>query len=79
MNSYFLHQICLQKNVFLLVIGSYEPNEARDEDMALFDQVIINTMREHNIKGGSVIIGQEGKMLYRQGELHHQLVMYHIA
>uniref|UniRef100_A0A8W8J7G7 Beta-lactamase-related domain-containing protein n=1 Tax=Magallana gigas TaxID=29159 RepID=A0A8W8J7G7_MAGGI len=47
--------------------GSYEPNEARDEDMTLFDQVIINTMREHNIKGGSVIIGREGKILYRQG------------
>lgn len=79
MNSYFLHQICLPKiNVFLYVIGSYEPNEARDEDMALFDQVIINTMREHNIKGGSVIIGREGKILYRQGELHHQLIFYHL-
>lgn len=59
------------------MIGSYEPNEARDEDMASFDQVIINTMREHNIKGGSVIIGREGKILYRQGGLHHQLIMYH--
>lgn len=71
MNSDFFIDLFL-KNVSLLVIGSYEPNEARDEDMALFDQVIINTMTEHNIKGGSVIIGREGKILYRQGGLHHQ-------
>lgn len=78
MNSYFFFtRFVYKKNVFLLVIGSYEPNEARDEDMTLFDQVIINTMREHNIKGGSVIIGREGKILYRQGELHHQLILYH--
>lgn len=77
MNSDFFIDLFL-KNVSLLVIGSYEPNEARDEDMALFDQVIINTMTEHNIKGGSVIIGREGKILYRQGGLHHQsMYIYH--
>lgn len=77
MNSDFFIDLFL-KNVSLLVIGSYEPNEARDEDMALFDQVIINTMKEHNIKGGSVIIGREGKILYRQGGLHHQsMYIYH--
>ena len=35
--------------------------------MDLFDQVIIDTMKEYKIKCGSVIIGQEGKILYRQG------------
>lgn len=51
--------------MFFFVIGSYELNEVRDEDMIFFDQVIINIMREYNIKGGFVIIGREGKILYR--------------
>lgn len=66
MNFYFFFiRFVYKKNVFFFVIGSYELNEVRDEDMILFDQVIINIMREYNIKGGFVIIGREGKILYR--------------
>lgn len=49
------------------LIGTLCPNETVDDTMDLFDQVIIDTMKEYKIKCGSVIIGQEGKILYRQG------------
>ncbi|XP_062569183.1 uncharacterized protein LOC134231265 [Saccostrea cucullata] len=56
-----------EKSDYCLSQECVQANETTDENMSSFDQVIINTMREHKIKGGSVIIGQHGRILYRQG------------
>ncbi|XP_061176509.1 uncharacterized protein LOC133185363 [Saccostrea echinata] len=61
-----LEDYCENSN-YCLSQGCIQANETTEEKMSLFDQVIINTMKEHKIKGGSVIIGQQGRILYRQG------------
>ena len=67
--------VCISKRLLTCLCwfppGAPEPNEPSPPDVAEFDAVICDFMRDQGIPGASLVLAKDGKIIYTQGKGSH--------